>query len=642
MTEDLMGRTGLRVEQRTYSIADLGPDSALPMVGAPLETPYRITSDLPQEILEGSLYGNPANLYPYQAQDGYGRAVSERSLQTVVLENERLRAVFLPELGGRLWELFDKVSGKHLLHTQSRIQFANLALRGAWFAGGIEWNIGTRGHSPTTCSPLHTSILSTSEGYDVLRMWEFDRLRQVVFQVDAWLPDESPVLLVSIRIRNPNDHEVPMYWWTNASVPEDAESRVIVPATSAFASNYSDIVRVNPTEHEGIDCTWPAANLHAADFFFDLEPNRRRWIVNADGDGDGLAMISTDRLRGRKLFVWGRGAGGQRWQKWLTPESGPYAEIQAGLAQTQLQHLPMPAGAEWTWTEAYGNPGVDAATAHGKDWDSAVAHCESRLAALIANETLEEAHRAAVARMDLPPQRSLILGSGWGAVESERRKCSGRSWVQEAGTPFSSDSVTGQEQPWLDLLRGAGFSGAETFVSGEDWEKLLEAASPGAQSFLHRALIKHGSGELEPSRQLYLDSLRLKETAQARRGLALLALADREGAEAREHYRSACSLEPGNTSLLVEAATACLDTGAADEALLLLDRAPVPPGQLDRVRFLRALAFARTGESERAAAILKGGLQIADLREGDTSLSILWREVFPEEDLPADYDFSMT
>lgn len=642
MDKDVMARTELRVEQRTFSVADLGPDSALPMIGAPLETPYRITTGMPQEILEGSKYGNPANLYPYQAQDGYGRAVSERSLQTVVLENERLRAVFLPELGGRLWELFDKVSGKHLLHTQSKIQFANLALRNAWFAGGIEWNIGTRGHSPTTCSPLHTGIVRTLEGQDVLRMWEFDRLRQVVFQVDAWLPDESPVLLVSVRIQNPNAHEVPMYWWTNASVPENAGSRVIVPATTAFASNYSDIVRVNPTAHEGIDCTWPASNTHAADFFFDLEADKRRWIVNTDSNGDGLAMISTDRLRGRKLFVWGQGTGGQRWQQWLTPDGEPYAEIQAGLAQTQLQHLPMPAGAEWTWTEAYGNPGVDAATAHGEDWNSAVEHCESRLTKLISRESLEDAHRVAVARMDLPPQQPVILGSGWGALESERRSRSGQPWVQESGTPFSHASITHREQPWLDLLRGAGFGGAATFVSGEDWEKRLEAVGPTAPSLLHRAIIKHANGELEASRELYLQSLHLEETAQAHRGLALLALAGEDNAKARDHYRSACALEPGSASLVIEAAKTCIETGAADEALLLLDGASTRPGQLDRVRFLKAQAFALDGQSEKAAAILKDGLQIADLREGDTSLSDLWHEVFPDESLPSEYDFSMT
>ena len=113
-----------------------------------------------------------------------------------------------------------------------------------------------------------------------------------------------------------------MYWWTNAAVPESAQSRIIAPADSAFASDYTDgICRVFPTDDDGIDCTWPTNNPRARDFFFDLPPGKRRWTVNADEDGDGLAMLSTDRLRGRKLFVWGQGSGGNRWQDWLSPNT---------------------------------------------------------------------------------------------------------------------------------------------------------------------------------------------------------------------------------------------------------------------------------------------------------------------------------
>lgn len=633
----------LRLERQTYSMADLGPENPLPMVGAPLENPYRITGNVPQEIVDGSTYGNPANLYPYQTQDGYGRSRSEHALRTVVLENERLRAVFLPELGGRLWELFDKTVGKHLLHTQSSIQFANLALRNAWFAGGIEWNVGTRGHSPTACSPLHTGTLQTPDGQDVLRMWEFDRLREVVFQIDAWLPPHSAVLFVAIRIRNPNAYEVPIYWWTNAAVPESAQSRIIVPANSAFASNYTEgIDRVVPTDNCGIDCTWPINNPRVRDFFFDFAPGKRRWIINADKDGDGLAMLSTDRLRGRKLFVWGQGAGGHRWQDWLSPDGRRYAEIQAGLAQTQYQHLAMPAGAEWSWLEAYGNAGVNAAVAHGADWSAAVEHCGARIEALVSSRALDTSYAAARAWADLPPQRSVIAGTGWGALESIRRQRGGQPWVEEAGTPFAVESITGDQRPWLELLDGSGFSGANTFVAGEDWERLLEAAGTSAQILLHRAVMKHASGKLDAARTLYLKSVRLEANAQARRGLALVELSGGQAAEGLEHYRLACSLEPSSSPLLIEAVTAFLKAGAAAGALRLIEQAEVGLAQLGRIRFLKALALARAGIGELAAGILKEGVEVADLREGENCITALWQEVCPNEDIPAEYQFSMS
>ena len=68
----------------------------------------------------------------------------------------------------------------------------------------------------------------------MLRLYEWERIRQVPFQIDAYLPDGSPVLFVRVRIVNPHDREVPMYWWSNIAVPETAETRVIVPADAAL------------------------------------------------------------------------------------------------------------------------------------------------------------------------------------------------------------------------------------------------------------------------------------------------------------------------------------------------------------------------------------------------------------------------
>jgi hypothetical protein len=629
----------VRLESRVFSMPALGDEDPLPMVGAPLENPYQIGGAIPQEIIDGSHYGNPVNLYPYQEQNGYGRSRSERPLRTVVLENERLRAVFLPELGGRLWELFDKVRGKHLLHSPPTIQFANLALRNAWFAGGIEWNIGTRGHSPTTCSPLHAALVRAPEGFDVLRMWEFDRLREVVFQIDAWLPDQSAVLFAAIRIRNPNEFSVPMYWWTNAAVPQAARSRVVVPADSAFASNESGISRVVPTEDGGTDCTWPTNNSHARDFFFDIPPEQRRWIVNADGDGDGLAMVSTPQLRGRKLFVWGEGRGGSRWQDWLSPDGGRYAEIQAGLAQTQFQHLHMPASAEWSWVEAYGNAGLDTDIAHGTDWDAAVRHSEERVGALIDGPALESAHSAARSFADLPPDRAIAAGTGWGALEAVRRRRN-LPWIDETGTPFPRDTIGADQQPWLDLLEGSGFAGAATFVRGDDWDALLTDAQ-GPHALLHRAVLKHASGALGEARELYSNSLESSPSAIAYRGLAVLSLTEGNGEDGLHNYRLACAVEPDNVFLLIEAATVAIREGAAGSALALIEGAEGGTARQGRIRLLKAQALALSGDTVGAADILRSGVEVADLREGENALAVLWRQVFAGEAVPDEYQFSM-
>lgn len=630
----------LSVQRRKMIMADLGPENPFPMLGAP-ESPYTTTSAIPAELRPKIGYGYPSSLYPYQQQDGYGRHRSARELTVVVLENERLRAVFLPELGGRLWELFDKTVSKQLLHSPPSIQFANLALRNAWFAGGVEWNIGTRGHSPTTCSPLHAGIVTADNGLQILRMWEFERLREVVFQVDAWLPADSPVLLVSIRIQNPNAETVPMYWWSNAAVPESDGTRMIAPARFAFASSYTDgIDWVDPTRDGGRDCTWPRNNPRARDFFFGLPAHQRKWILAADQDGDGLAMLSTSRLLGRKLFVWGQGTGGSRWQEWLSPDGGRYAEIQAGLASTQFEHLPMPGGMEWGWTEAYGNARVDPGHAHG-NWPDAVEHCEQRVAALLRLRSLEARHAEARRSFEKPPQQMISTGTGWGALEARRRHRYGNSWLSGFGTPFQLASITEDQQPWLDLLDGAAFAGSRTFVAGQDWERLLERAPENAQTLLHRGLLRHACGDLDQARSLYEASIARDPSTAAHRGLAIAALQTDDIEDAINGYVAACSLDPTSRALLIEAVTTLINSDAAEDALDLLDGAATRFPDDGRLRFLSALALARTGRSKQAAEVLRRGLEVPDLREGQNSISALWNQVCPDEEVPREYQFSM-
>jgi hypothetical protein len=648
--------SNLAVTTISLTMADIGPLNPLPVVAAELDQPYTVGEGVPEELQAAARYGVVPNVYPYLMQDGYSREAAPKELPAVVLENSKLRATVIPSLGGRIWELFDKVTGKQLLHTHVAPQLANIALRKAWFAGGLEWNIGTRGHSPTSCDPLHTAIVHTVDGKRILRVWEFERLREVVFQVDIWLPAESEVLFAAVRIRNPNDHDVPMYWWSNAAIPETDRTRVIAPADEAFGSDYAtDITRVRPTDHNGYDGTWLVNSPHAADFFFDIDPSERRWVVAADDDGDGLAMLSTSRLRGKKLFVWGQGQGGKRWQEWLSPGAGPYAEIQAGLAQTQFEHLIMPAGAQWSWVEAYGNGRLDPGTSHGADWDAAVIHAGQRLEELLPHEDLEAMLPAAISDADVPPSTMLLHGSGWGVVERARRRRTGKRWIDESGTPFVAESVTAEQEPWLELLKGKAFDGAPSFVAGTDWEELLEGQeSPEAR--FHVATMRHARQELEGAKEAYREVLaaggvRPGTMALAHRGLGLALLAEGADDESTDHEATVhegleqlgngVQADPSNTALLTEAVTLSIRHEDPSQALELVESAPKEGAAVGRLRFLRALALARLGKAGEAAAILRAGVEIPDLREGEDAIAALWEEVCPGEAVPFNYQFGM-
>lgn len=59
-----------------------------------------------------------------------------------------------PEIGGKIWGAFDKVSKKEFIYNNHVVKFRDIAMRGPWTSGGIEFNFGIIGHAPTTSTPV--------------------------------------------------------------------------------------------------------------------------------------------------------------------------------------------------------------------------------------------------------------------------------------------------------------------------------------------------------------------------------------------------------------------------------------------------------------------------------------------------------
>lgn len=631
--------------------AGVGPADPLPLPDTLLEAPFELSADVPEEIREGARVGRPASVHPYLMQNRYTRERHETSLPSVVLDNGLLRATFVPSLGGRLWSLTD--AGRELLHANPVLQPANLALRNAWFAGGVEWNIGTKGHTVHTMAPLHAATLEGPDGAPVLRMWEFDRLREVVFQVDAWLPAGSRALLVYVRIQNTSGREQPMYWWSNAAVPQGEDVRVLVPADRAYATSYDGSVRSVPVPvHEGVDRTWPTRNPDAADFFYDTAGVRHPWIAAVDASGHGLAQVSTNRLVGRKLFCWGTGPGGRRWQEWLSPGSTGYLEIQAGLRPTQFEHAAMPAGASWDWVEAYGDLAADGALVHTDEWARVTAHAAQRVHEMVGGRDLDRVLVQARATADRAPAEVLSAGSGWGALEVRRRAVSGDHWTGSPGTPFPAELLGPEQEPWDALLTDP--HRAETllaeadpgvapssYVVGPHWEDALAALPAGWLRDYHLGVMAHHRGALDEADRHYGSSLHHRPTAWALRGRATLASRRGDHAAAADLLAAAVELVGDQPTLLLEATSAALRSGEPDRALALVDGAPPALQESGRLRLLEGYAALAAGRRERAERVLAQDVAIADLREGEVALSDLWMAVHPDDPVPARYDFRM-
>ena len=149
----------------------------------------------------------------------------------------------------------------------------------------------------------------------VLRMFEYERIRRVVYCIQACLPTDSKALFVKVRIHNTAGEKVPMYWWSNIAVNETPRTRVLAPADEALECHYTGTsywlgkVGVPETKEEG-DCTYPVNLKISKDFFYCVPDEQRKWVAAVEADGKGLFEASTHHLRGRKIFSgeWGQAA----------------------------------------------------------------------------------------------------------------------------------------------------------------------------------------------------------------------------------------------------------------------------------------------------------------------------------------------
>jgi tetratricopeptide (TPR) repeat protein len=639
--------TTLDIRSIVFAMPHRRPENPLP--------PLRLLGDLhddvdgtgqDEEMARNIRYGHVSSVLPYLLQDDYSRELVPRETTVAILENSYLRAMVLLEFGGRLWSLQDKVAGRELLYNNDRIQLGNLGLRNAWFPGGVEWNLGTTGHTALTCSPVHAASLGFPDGTPGLRIYEWERMRELVYQVDFRLGPRSRRLAVDVKVTNPNAHAVPVYWWSNVAVASSLGTRVVVPSHSAFEFTYARRLRRVPVPRSGgADLTYPLAATRTADHFFELDPGRLPWIAAVDAAGVGLLQVSSGRLRGRKLFTWGNSSGGRRWQEFLTGSTESYFEVQGGLTRTQLEHVPLGPGASWSWTEVYGPVAVPAEAVHG-EWADAVECLEPAVA-----EAQAESVLGGGARADGRQGERVHTGSGWGALESLRREMAREPPSPVIDRLFPRSSLGDDQESWIALLEtGTLPSGTpRSYVVGRSWSGLVEAAADSAASMLHRGVVRWSAGHREAAVEAWEAACALEPDSW----LALRNLAGASGlmgapGRSAEQYLRALDLMPDLPQLRVEAIEALIAADRLAEAIALAQTAP-PSSFAGRFRFLEARAAVLHGDNERAESILAGGLEIADLREGEVSLSDLWLAVHrappgaagAQPDVPFIYDFRL-
>ena len=513
-------------------------------------------------IFEGASPDLRSPQLPYLKYDTWGCERKPATLPAIVLDSSSMRVTVTPEFGGKVWGMYDKVAGREFFFHNPAHQPANIGARGAWTAGGLEfnWSPGYLGHSAFTEESVFAAKLATERG-EMIRVYEFDRYRATVFQVDILLDGDE--LWTHAKVANPHDNATLGYWWTCAAHAATPGTRILAPASTVTVETYvgsplrnapwpyfdngmlnSTFSGVLPTA-EGDDGKSTAGDrladssflgniAYTGDYFLRLPNASRKWIAHVDDAGEYVAVHGHD-LEGSKFFTWGQSGPGRFMQDFLAggvKGAGYYTELQSGLTPTQQQVFTLPAHAHVAFTEyfkpmrrgeraARGAPTpadgdtpaaplpatyAKATAQVGAWWDSAEGVPPSKVADM---EAFFKKHQ------DQPPKASEVLshGSAWGYLHEQLTKTKlapGATF----GLPPAGSRAAEEAAIWIELANTGTFSEATlsgvraplAYAVDSTWVRALEtSAKAHGASWLHQLLLAVAyaeGGEVERPRAL--------------------------------------------------------------------------------------------------------------------------------------------
>ena len=466
-------------------------------------------------------------------------------------------------------------------------------------------------------------------GIPVLRMYEYERIRGVSYQMDFWLEADSPCLNCRMRIVNESDEVIPMYWWSNIAVEEYEGGKIIVPAEEAFTYADGTVRKVSLPVVGGIDITEYKNIGKSTDYFFHIPEKSPKYIANIDRTGYGLLHVSTARLKSRKLFSWGNNDASDRWQEFLTDQAGRYIEIQAGLGKTQYGCLPMAPHTAWEWMERYGavqipqeifgqkHPERAACFTEKLCLDQIWERMEQRL-----SDTKSMAHREAA---------TVFTGSGYGALQqqgkmTEHLKFAVKEESLKRWKRFFETSVLHCPEPsespdefFIDEKNAAFLKESLKAVNAENW-----------YAHYHMGLGYYMAGKYKKAEKELKKSLCAAENPWAFHALSCTSLMRNKVGRAAEYMVKGMEMRRADPSYLKEGFKILYLCGADQTLCKFYETMETEGQEISKVRFYYISALHRLGREKEAYALLEqnGGLEVEDIREGEDSVAQLWSELY--------------
>ena len=505
------------------------------------DKPIQTDGTLNKEDMENLGYEIGMRILPYKLQDRYDRNRKTIQLKTVVIKNDKLKAVFLCEYGGRLYSLTDLETGKELLFKNPVFQLANLSARNAWFSGGIEWNVSQFGHSLQTCEPLFFAIVHGEE--DFLRIYEFERTKKIYYQIDFRLPNGSKNLYAHIKIINDENYKKPMYWWTNIAVREEKNIRIF-SSTEDIIYIYPDSVGSTensikkfgasklpktPFVDEG---SYPLNFPYSSEYFFQTKKEiSNPWEAAAYNDGFIFFERSTNKLRYRKMFCWGNLEGGRKWESFLSKENeGAYVEIQAGITPTQVNGFDIDANSSIEFTQMFSFVNLinqnDINELYDKDYSKAREKIQNIIDNNVDENHLNDLFDKYSKESNLEINGEILsFGKGWGALENIRRE-KYKLKKSPKSLSFPKSSIDKECLIWLKLLEYGNLDEMEESYLPDSYmldlkNELENIENKNSITLVHLGIIYYENFLEEKAFDCWIKSLDIKPYAITYRNLSI-------------------------------------------------------------------------------------------------------------------------
>ena len=298
--------------------------------------------------------------YPYFRFDGYSVKSTPKEWNVVEMENDYIKLSIFPEIGGKVWGAVEKSTGKEFIYFNHAVKFRDIAMRGAWTSGGIEFNFGIIGHAPTTATPVDYFIRSNDDGSVSCFISATEFLTQTTWQVEINLPNDKAYFTTRTIWTNTSSLEQPYYQWMNAGYKAAGNLEFCYPGQ--YQISHGGDVYAFPIDEQGRNISWYEKNNFERDKSYHVmgKYNDFYGAYWHDDDFGSVHHASYDEKLGMKIFLWGLSRSGNIWENLLTDTDGQYVELQSGRmynqpatssAYTPFKHFSFVPGATDVWKE---------------------------------------------------------------------------------------------------------------------------------------------------------------------------------------------------------------------------------------------------------------------------------------------------